>query len=133
MIGDTRNRCDLVYAEIGIFDSQVYFVLEVNSTPDTFHKVYNDEQEYGAGISPLVCNEGNEPMQRCFDLLPSLQTNREIPAPTTCTTILLLIIMNFVESIRGRIHLYHEIYMKIENTCFCRNQVTPVWRITNQQ
>jgi hypothetical protein len=47
MIGDTRNRCDLVSAKIGIFDSQVYFVLEVNSTPDTFHKVYNDEQEYG--------------------------------------------------------------------------------------
>ena len=47
MIGDTRNRCDLVSAKIGIFDSQVYFVLEVNSTPDTFNKVYNDEQEYG--------------------------------------------------------------------------------------
>jgi hypothetical protein len=34
-------------AEIGIFDSQVYFVLEVNLTPDTFHKVHNGEQEYG--------------------------------------------------------------------------------------
>ena len=70
MIGDTRNRCDLASAEIGIFDSQVYFVLEVNSPPDTFHKVHNDEQEHGgpvvdAGISPLVCNECNEPVRRC--------------------------------------------------------------------
>ena len=45
-----NRRCqtgDLVSAEIGIFDSQVYFMLEVNSTLDTFHKVHNDEQEYG--------------------------------------------------------------------------------------
>ena len=47
MIGDTRNRCDLVYAEIGIFDSQVYFVPELTSTPDTVYKVRNDDQEYG--------------------------------------------------------------------------------------
>ena len=60
--------------------------------------------------------------QRCIGLLPSLQIHGEIPAPTTGIAILLFIIMNFVESIRGRIHLYHEIYMKIENSCFCRNQ-----------
>ncbi len=37
----------LVSAETGIFDFHVYFVVEVNPTPDTFHKVHNDEQEYG--------------------------------------------------------------------------------------
>ena len=47
MIDDHPNRCDLISAEIGIFDSQVYFVLEVNLTPDTFHKVHNGKQEYG--------------------------------------------------------------------------------------
>ena len=51
MIGDHQNRCELVSAKIGIFDSQVYFVPEVNFTPDTFHKVHNDEQEYGGTSS----------------------------------------------------------------------------------
>ena len=64
--------------------------------------------------------------------LPSLQTNGEVPAQTNGTTILLLTIMNFVESIRGRTHLYHEICVKIKNPQFCGNQVTPVWRVTNQ-
>ena len=47
MIGDPRNRRDLVSAEIGIFDFQLFFVVELNSTPDTFNKVRNGEQEYG--------------------------------------------------------------------------------------
>ena len=47
LIGDPPNRCDLVSAETGILDFHVYFVVEVNPTPDTFHKVHNDEQEYG--------------------------------------------------------------------------------------
>ena len=46
MIGDPWNRRDLVSAEIGIFDFQLYFVVELNSTPGTFHKVRNGEQEY---------------------------------------------------------------------------------------
>ena len=46
MIGDSRNRGDLVSAEFVIFDFQVYFVPELNSTPDTFHKAHNSEQEY---------------------------------------------------------------------------------------
>ena len=46
MIGDPRNRRDLVSAEIGIFDFQLYFVVELNSTPDTFNKVHYSEQEY---------------------------------------------------------------------------------------
>ena len=47
MIGDSRNRSDLVSTEFGIFDFHAYFVLKVNLTPDTFHKVHNGEQEYG--------------------------------------------------------------------------------------
>jgi len=63
MIGDSRNRSDLVSTEFGIFDFHAYFVLKVNLTPDTFHKVHNGEQSMvvpvvGARISPLVCNEG---------------------------------------------------------------------------
>ena len=46
MIGDPRNRRDLVSAEIGIFDFQLYFVVELNSTPGTFNKVHYSEQEY---------------------------------------------------------------------------------------
>ena len=37
---------DLVSAEIGIFDFQLYFVVELNSTPGTFNKVHYSEQEY---------------------------------------------------------------------------------------
>ncbi len=48
LIGDPPNRCDLVSAETGIFDFHPYFVVEVSSTPDTFHKVQNIEQKYGA-------------------------------------------------------------------------------------
>ena len=65
--------------------------------------------------------------------LPSLQTSAEILAPSIGTTILLVTIINFVESIRGRIDLYRKICMKIKNPCFCRNQVTPVWSISNRQ
>ena len=39
--------------------------------------------------------------QRRISPLPSLQNNADIPAPTTGTTILMLTIMNFVESIRS--------------------------------
>ena len=49
-IADPPNRCDLVSAELGIFDFHAYFVVEVSSTPDTFHKVHNGEQEYGGTI-----------------------------------------------------------------------------------
>ena len=47
MIGDTRNRCDLVSAETGIFDIDEYFVLQVKSTPATFNKVHYSAQEHG--------------------------------------------------------------------------------------
>jgi len=46
-IADAPNRCDLVSAETGIFDFHAYFAVEVDSTPDTFYKVYNGDQEYG--------------------------------------------------------------------------------------
>ena len=47
LIGDPRNRCDLVSAETGIFDIDEYFVLEVNSTPATSNKVHYSEHEHG--------------------------------------------------------------------------------------
>jgi len=65
--------------------------------------------------------------------LPSLQTSGELPEPTTGTTVLLLTIMNFVESSRSWFHLQHAIFVNIKNPCFCGNQVTPVSRVTNQQ
>ena len=46
-IADPPNRCDLVSAETGILDFHAYFVVEVNSAPDTFYKVHNGDQEYG--------------------------------------------------------------------------------------
>ena len=47
MIGDPRNRRDLVSAEIGIFDFQLYFVVELNSTPATSNKGHYSKREYG--------------------------------------------------------------------------------------
>ena len=70
---------------------------------------------------------------RLIGPLPSLQTSAEMLAPSVGTTILLIIITNFVDSIRGRCQLWHEIYLRIENPNFCINQVTPVSSVTNHQ